>query len=389
MRIARREAWRLLFRPHGGSPGTSDSEPASEHANSETRGLGRAVPAVTYYLVPSGGEPRILIDGRSWRWADQLFRPTRASKRLFWTLLVGAGRWGLASRVLEHVTVPPGYSASLLEELLGLPIDGLSILLGTEGVEQKLVAQVVSASKVVAYVKVADDEAGRWLLGNESRMLASDSLRALGIAPELLAHAERGPTTYLCSGAISGTAAGRQLTEAHRACLLSMRGPELVALSDTDVSARVSAAAVLTPEIADLWKRTQDSAVGVPFRESLVHGDFAPWNARKVGTRLVMIDWEYGVERGISGLDLLHHHANTRLLLDGIAPSDLATELLENNQAAELAFGSAHPPEPRWMTSLVATTMLFDVATGCVATGGVVSETNRLKLEIVCEVLAA
>ncbi len=45
---------------------------------------------------------------------------------------------------------------------------------------------------------------------------------------------------------------------------------------------------------------------GTKIKGALVHGDFAVWNLRETPLGLCAIDWEWGVEKGIAGIDLAH-----------------------------------------------------------------------------------
>ena len=57
-------------------------------------------------------------------------------------------------------------------------------------------------------------------------------------------------------------------------------------------------------------------------RQTLRHGDFAPWNLLGSGAdeELTVIDWEFGEVDSIPGLDLVHYLIVPALLVDGLAP---------------------------------------------------------------------
>jgi hypothetical protein len=57
-------------------------------------------------------------------------------------------------------------------------------------------------------------------------------------------------------------------------------------------------------------------------RQTLRHGDFAPWNLLGPGNggELTVIDWEFGEVDSIPGLDLVHYLIIPAILVDGLAP---------------------------------------------------------------------
>lgn len=59
-------------------------------------------------------------------------------------------------------------------------------------------------------------------------------------------------------------------------------------------------------------------------RQTLRHGDFAPWNllGSDDDEELTVIDWEFGEVDSIPGLDLVHYLIVPALLVDGLAPLD-------------------------------------------------------------------
>ncbi|MGC6464489.1 MAG: hypothetical protein ACON5N_02795 [Akkermansiaceae bacterium] len=58
-------------------------------------------------------------------------------------------------------------------------------------------------------------------------------------------------------------------------------------------------------------------------RQALNHGDFTLWNLRCDGEKLVAIDWEWGCEDGVGGLDLIHGLIMEGKLVEGLAGKEL------------------------------------------------------------------
>jgi hypothetical protein len=68
-------------------------------------------------------------------------------------------------------------------------------------------------------------------------------------------------------------------------------------------------------------------------RRALVHGDFAPWNLRWDEEDLVAVDWEWGCEDGVAGLDLGHGLVAEAHLVEGLSGEKLIERVL--GQASE------------------------------------------------------
>ncbi|MDB4282193.1 hypothetical protein N9882_00960 [Akkermansiaceae bacterium] len=62
---------------------------------------------------------------------------------------------------------------------------------------------------------------------------------------------------------------------------------------------------------------------------ALSHGDFAKWNVRKSKDGFFLIDWEYGSDKSLSGLDLVHLFSQEAELVEGKSPADTVSEVLK------------------------------------------------------------
>ncbi len=63
-------------------------------------------------------------------------------------------------------------------------------------------------------------------------------------------------------------------------------------------------------------------------RSALLHGDFAAWNLRGSSSGLIAIDWEWGREDGLGGLDLGHGLIMEAMLVKGLRGARLVDEVL-------------------------------------------------------------
>ncbi|MDA7629343.1 phosphotransferase [Akkermansiaceae bacterium] len=71
-------------------------------------------------------------------------------------------------------------------------------------------------------------------------------------------------------------------------------------------------------------------------RRALVHGDFTPWNLRWDGDQLMAIDWEWGCEEGVSGLDLGHGLVMEGHLVGKLSGVELVDSVLKKAECREI-----------------------------------------------------
>ena len=64
-------------------------------------------------------------------------------------------------------------------------------------------------------------------------------------------------------------------------------------------------------------------------RTALFHGDFAVWNLRNTQDGLIAIDWEWGVEDAVAGIDLAHGLRQECFMVRGMEPKRAVAWMLE------------------------------------------------------------
>jgi len=64
-------------------------------------------------------------------------------------------------------------------------------------------------------------------------------------------------------------------------------------------------------------------------RTTLLHGDFAVWNLRKTLDGLMAIDWEWGVENAVAGIDLAHGLRQEFYMARGMKPEAAVANILK------------------------------------------------------------
>jgi hypothetical protein len=208
-----------------------------------------------------------------------------------------------------------------------------AISLGTPGPHRKPVFQALTLEgKIIGYVKVGWNEATNDLVQNEAatlRRLEVAPLRAC-MAPSVL-HAAWWQGHYVCIQSPSDgkfEAAPGALTP----CYLAVQ-QELAAIHTRWISLRQtafwanlhrqidSAPNAYYRHILRQGMYTAETRLGnggLPFHFS--HGDFAPWNARMLNSRLLLFDWEYSTREAPPGYDLFHFIVQTARLLHKWSP---------------------------------------------------------------------
>ncbi len=63
-------------------------------------------------------------------------------------------------------------------------------------------------------------------------------------------------------------------------------------------------------------------------RTALLHGDFAVWNLRKTQNGLMAIDWEWGEDNAVAGIDLAHGFRQECYMARGMKPKDAVAWIL-------------------------------------------------------------
>ncbi|MEO5917141.1 MAG: hypothetical protein ABIS50_23125 [Luteolibacter sp.] len=81
--------------------------------------------------------------------------------------------------------------------------------------------------------------------------------------------------------------------------------------------------------VGDSGNRALRALTGQSLTPVIRHGDFARWNLlEQPGGDLTVIDWEWGHESGMPGLDLVHYFLQDFRLVDRLSPSDAINRTL-------------------------------------------------------------
>lgn len=273
---------------------------------------------------------RLLPRGRAWtRVASAL---VATSSRVHAHTRLAPGEFVLVERADEPRTLARAAGAlpDRFARFGGLPA-GLhfNIASGVPGRDQKSIVQLVSArGDVVAFAKIAHNDATRALVRGEARILAR--LSELGIeAPRLFGLESAVHGTLLVQSALTGARSPGRLERAHASYLASIeRATRRDVRLDELPSHRAALERLerLAPRAEPEWLaslRALARLVGrlagsAPVPVALAHGDFTPWNVVVEHGRASAFDWEHARELAPLGHDALHFVLQQAILVERV-----------------------------------------------------------------------
>jgi hypothetical protein len=265
--------------------------------------------------VPGNESARWLLPAGTWKIGEVLrsWAPHRVWSRVAWGAIRAANQIGRVAQfpgasVLEIEGAPTTDWASMGWRWGGPPIP--VIYLGTPGPRRKAVVHLVerSSGRCKAIVKVPLTEQARAAILHEAEVLETLESERYERAPRLL-HVDlaRGIATQTF---VQGRPAGKRPTNEFWWLLESLLLPgEYTAPAahaakwalDTDFKAEKAAERKLVAEALD---ELQDDS---PLPACWEHGDFAPWNIKRLPEGgCALLDWEAAQRRGLPLQDAFH-----------------------------------------------------------------------------------
>ena len=221
-----------------------------------------------------------------------------------------------------EVVAPPGERAPItlaeyLAEALDEPGLHLAATIGPLRPNQKPVLQLATADgELIAYAKIGWNPPTRELVDHEAGVLDRLSVRRLHeiVVPVVLHHGNWRGMSVLVTAPLNHTDEGRPDAELMSAALMEMathgdpvESPLVSSRYWARLIRRTTATGVspgLSASVSRIGQRYGDQS----FRFGLGHGDWAPWNMRRLGRRLGVWDWERADDDVPLGLDLVHFH---------------------------------------------------------------------------------
>jgi hypothetical protein len=307
----------------------------------------------SYVVLPSLRRPGMLVPPRSRRGAasaarQYLLMPGRKGAAAT-AAAVAALRSGLPQklgrdRLGVHVAdgvadaeLPDLVLRNRLAELLHAPDVELVVRVGATRPNGKPVVQVGQPNgRVLAYAKVGWNELTRPLVAAEAEALASfaarsDPPRTFQVSRLLHSLEWQGNSVTVVEPLIGGapvTAFDPPRDATHELALGGVVSRSALAESDwwADVRARISAVGGDLDRAADAIAA---EAGDTPLRFGRGHGDWTPWNMRRLDGRLVVWDWERSRDGVPVGIDAAHYGLLVALNVRKLPPPRAVEDTLE------------------------------------------------------------
>ncbi|MCB0991670.1 MAG: sulfotransferase [Acidimicrobiales bacterium] len=292
-----------------------------------------------FTVYPSVNQPRMLISGASRVVRGAVLR--RAATRSGGHSLGSIARYLGASAAhlgIDHLALGPDivFSAPMdeaaerssyreprtLTEYLESAIDDhelcLAVNLGPLRPNRKPVLQLMDRSgSLVAYAKIGWDESTRRMVESEAGQLEKFDGRLFRnlLVPKLLHFGRWREMSILITAPLVDDGPidmpPRMVLEA-LAEVASLTEQSRVPLAEADWTlrqlARVEALGPAGAELGEALTRCLSSHGDRPVTFGSSHGDWSPWNMRRMGRRVGVWDWERAADDVPIGLDLVHYH---------------------------------------------------------------------------------
>ncbi len=262
-----------------------------------------------------------------------VYSPTRLSARAMRTAAKLAARAGLPGWYRDSVTIaqrqPPPLERALAAGLSTGEDLRLSLSAGAPepARNRKASAALIRLDgSVVGFAKLAGSPLATHLIQREAAVLSLLATKpaAADAVPRLLASGEAEGRYYLVQSPVSGKAAPARLTDAHRTFLDHLQdGPPRPAVGTEYVRSLAPRLQQVAPDLVPAAERTAAALAGCEVRQTVIHGDFAPWNLRcRPAGGLAAFDWEYGRVDGLPAADAAHHELQVGYNMHKWSPAD-------------------------------------------------------------------
>ncbi|WP_297527356.1 glycosyltransferase [Thiohalobacter sp.] len=347
-----------------------------------------------FAAVPNKANARVYVpfeEGRDLAQDLRMYEPGGYPGKLFKVAMVIAPR-PFQKYLLSRSIVGEDLSARLsrisriIGEILPPEHELGSVYQGTPGPREKLTIQVSDKGRIIGYVKIAERPEAAALIKTERRVLRELAQQSLqrAIVPSVAEYRDDENLTWLY-----------QLVPQAVTPELSPRPLDIIGLVE-ELSQRHRKRCEADQALVSRWPAyytQEEKALFSGVREAVErwsgpegvlthfgHGDFAPWNIRRVGDgRLYVYDWEYGSPELPALFDFYHFVVAPLLLVEKQEPAAVAAALLREN-------GSLH-----YLAARAAAVCGVDVAQlplylsiylwGMIDRGVVVDEKSGIRLE--------
>ena len=278
--------------------------------------------SVPRWLVPIG-EPAETVAG------TRIYEPHMWGARLIKKLLVSMFRAGWRGWPYSNVVLASKERSALdtlVSEVTGEPRPVFALSLGRQPAVRKLTIQVMRpGGQILGYIKTGLVPSAIERVRAEARSLERLSCypRLRSQIPRLL-HAGKVEDTYvLFQSALYGSCGPTRFGAVHDDFLnrLSQASPSAVPARKLVGDIAIKWASTLQylgedwPHLGnEALRRSSEALTDAELRCGIVHGDFAPWNTRIVGERLLCFDWESAAWDAPLSWDAFHFHITSARL---------------------------------------------------------------------------
>jgi hypothetical protein len=277
-------------------------------------------PALDLRLVRRKGQVLLGLpaDGEAAARALGLYQPQRSLARLMVAGLRGLASVGLHGSILPKIQ-PSGGSTTLIPSFNGTDPFTCGVLLGSP--EHRVRRAIASYRKDGKWevAKISFGDTGARLLEQEARTLEALHPIAAGVPRLLGLHHGKDVTVmrmpYLTGQPVQPGESGEALGLLNEWITDHEPKPITGFPEWTAITAALSG--------FESGRRALEQLSSEQLRPVICHGDFARWNLlHKADGGLVVLDWEWGHQGGMPGIDLVHYFLQDVRLVERLSPTD-------------------------------------------------------------------
>lgn len=287
--------------------------------------------------------------GKTWLWnarnvktALAIYQPTSLKGKLFKFLFPYTHRFSFFCRLFhvrkKRCTVISKVEA-FFDEIFPQSYE-LSFFGGTPSVHQKIVVQISSEKRLLAYCKISNRTEVAELFDHEVGNL--DYLKKKGVfsVPEVLGRKRIGDFELFCQSSVK-TSGKYRTSNKLRSCQLNAwkeieeKTKMRLIFEETDYFLMLFSLKSKLTKVAEEYRnllvrnidRAMKSYQNKEVEFCFYHGDFTPWNMSFVGKKARFFDFEYAKRTYPPYLDLFHFYLQTMFFVKGASDDEILRNL--------------------------------------------------------------
>ncbi len=299
-----------------------------------------------YAVLPSLDDARWFIPLESPRAASAALRINTPFRMLPKARHLGAraaARGGFYRLFPDQVIIAQQFEPELdrmFREMLGKDHLHYAISSGTPGPARKpTLAMLDDDGEWLAFAKIARTPIGKQLVRQEatclSQLASRPALRAS--VPRLLLDTDFEDSRIVAQASLPGRMPGARITPDHHRLLGAMESRKTKPASSSgflqSLIERGRASTIPDLNLPCMIAQIQLALQGITVPETVLHGDFTPWNLRRHNSRLTAFDWEYGHLDGLPLIDEFHYVLQAGLMLGNWTAEETWQQLADRSHA--------------------------------------------------------